>query len=182
MRMQQSKFILLFFLIGLTCMTACHKAPDYPNEPHISFNSIRVVPSYNKDIFANVDSVYVTINFEDGNGDLGNETSSITSGTPKDYFLKTFKAQNGVFTELDLSSIGGFATDGYLPLLSPTSAVGPIDGTLTYSLSFIKPGATIPGYPINKGDTLRFEVRIRDRAGNFSEWTTSSNYILWQSF
>jgi hypothetical protein len=180
--MQQSKFILLLFLIELASLTSCHKAPNYPNEPQVSFNSIRVVSAFNNDIFANVDSVYLTINFKDGNGDLGNETSTISTSTPKDYFLKTFKAQNGVFSELDLSSIGGFSTDGYLPLLSPTSAIGPIDGTLTYNLTFIKPGVAIPGYPLKKGDTLRFDVRIRDRAGNFSEWTTSSNYILWQSF
>jgi hypothetical protein len=182
MRMLHSKLNILLFLFLVTSLVACHKAPEYPNEPEISFNNIKVVPSYNTSILANVDSVYVTVNFKDGDGDLGNEATSISTSTPKDYFLKTFIAKNGVFSELDLSSIGGFANEGYLPLLSPTSAVGPIDGTITYSLSFIKPGGVIPGYPLKKGDTLRFDIRIRDRAGNYSGWTTTSNYILWQSF
>lgn len=53
------------FICILLGASACYQAPEFPEEPEISFNDIKFYDTQNQD------SLVLTINFQDGNGDLG---------------------------------------------------------------------------------------------------------------
>ncbi|MCU0416799.1 MAG: hypothetical protein MUE33_06395 [Cytophagaceae bacterium] len=160
-----SIFFILFLLSA-----SCKRAPGYPDQPSIQFDNLRVTVGTDVNTLARVDSVFITIRFQDGNGDLGNDPPQAN-----DYFLKVFKKSGGVFSEVLFT---GLDYNGKLPLLSPLTASGPIDGTITRSVTFIRPG--IPPGPLFPLDTLRFDVQIKDRAGNFSQWVTTDSFVLWR--
>lgn len=70
----------LFWVLPLVFLAAssCYRAPEFPIEPTISFNSIKfydVVKQPNSDprLGPPKDSLVITINFQDGDGDLGVE-------------------------------------------------------------------------------------------------------------
>lgn len=174
MFLKNTAYFYFILLIGLFVMS-CKKAPNYPKEPSITFLSLNIVPVTvyppNEDPL-NIDSVYIAVNFQDGNGDIG-----ATNGTEKDFLIKVYKKESGVYTYLDL---GAFDFSGILP--KPFSNVaGPIDGTITQVIPFDYIGDNL-FMGLNKDDTLRFTVQLKDRAGNYSNIVTTSDYILWQKF
>ena len=63
---------------GLMFIVCCDKAPEYPVEPKIEFVSLSkntFQPNFSPDIDTTAveDSILVTIKFQDGDGDLGND-------------------------------------------------------------------------------------------------------------
>ena len=63
----------LIFAISLICFAACLNEPEFDNSPQITFESI----SFQKGSSGVRDSLKVTINFKDGDGDLGLHTDSV---------------------------------------------------------------------------------------------------------
>ena len=59
-------FKYLIFFIGPLLFTGCYDAPYMPDEPIISFNRIEFV-----EVDGAADSLILTFNFEDGDGDIG---------------------------------------------------------------------------------------------------------------
>lgn len=157
---------------ALLILNGCLALPKYEDEPSISFNSIRKFTFVNEDqggILA--DSLQITINFQDGNGDIGYPLDQRNADNIN-YFLTVFRQSDGEFKEVVLPP--GFTYNGYTPLLSPTTISGPIDGTITYKLVF--------NYSFSQAvnDTLRFRVQIKDRAGNISNAIDTSPVIIRQ--
>lgn len=174
-------FLGLFFL-------GCKKAPNYPKGPTIQFDNLNVKPvtyydEYN--IKYQVDSLYTTIRFQDGDGDIGNDPAN---SAYVDFFADPYKKINGVFTRVDFydNLQVGDNYNGLLPDLNPSHIPGPIDGKITNippALLAPRPGYPYPStYPFKKDDTLKFHIRIRDRAGNYSNWVETTEFILWKSF
>lgn len=62
-----NKLLSVFIVIipVLFIATACYRAPDFPEVPEISFNDIKFYDTPSQD------SLVLTINFQDGDGDLG---------------------------------------------------------------------------------------------------------------
>ena len=56
---------LPLFIISVTT-TSCFEPPEFSDEPEISFNSIEFVP-----VETRRDSLILTFNFRDGDGDIG---------------------------------------------------------------------------------------------------------------
>ncbi len=67
--LKTSNWIWLIPVI-LLAVSSCYRAPEFPVEPRISFNSLRF---YDVPALGQQDSLVLTINFEDGDGDLGVE-------------------------------------------------------------------------------------------------------------
>ena len=65
--------VLMTVLVG-----ACYNAPEFPSEPSISFNNIIFKQGL---LVTDPDSLILTLNFQDGNGDLGLRAD----GTDTDY-------------------------------------------------------------------------------------------------
>ena len=68
--MQNYAFQIFIFCLFLSSV-GCVIAPDYPDEPVLTYNGI----SKNTIVqgVSNTDSFYISANFTDGDGDLGNE-------------------------------------------------------------------------------------------------------------
>ena len=78
----------LFFVSIALIGTSCYTAPEYPNEPQISFNNI----VFNKGTEEfDPDSLILSLNFQDGDGDLGLRNDGADTGEPYNslwYFIK----------------------------------------------------------------------------------------------
>ena len=91
-------------------MSACLTPPEFANEPEISFNDIIYVKG--GDEFAS-DTLILTINFQDGDGDLGFTEDSLDTYPPynqDNYFVKT---SDGTYVTLADRALPGF--DSLLP-------------------------------------------------------------------
>ena len=163
------KNALYFIFLPILMISACKKAPNYPKEPSITLKEFRVV-SYQSN---KTDTVFIALNFKDGDGDLGNDPLIPNN---KDFFVQIQRKENGIFNPVNL---GALNFDAALPLLSPYRAVGPIDGIINRKIGLEFPPAldTLAQY-----DTLKFEFRIKDRASNYSNWIETDTMVLWRNF
>ncbi len=175
-------FRLAFFLAGAAALTAglsaCLREPDYSTTPEISFNSIqliRVPPKVRGGV--TLDSIRVTINYQDGDGDLGIDDVQGTGvysrnkpdGTPNkfynNYFIEPYLLDRATRQYVSLASLGiitqGIFNSGFpRPIKDANKRAAPIKGTLTFALL----GQDVGGLIAQPGRALRFEVSIADRA------------------
>jgi hypothetical protein len=136
----------------------CVQPPDYPIEPIITFKSLskKQMPQRN----LGTDSVAITFSFTDGDGDLGfedNENSIFLTDTRDNVeklpYSIPFVGLQGVG-----NGISGDITVIFANNL--TCCIYSIDsGRIPCDTSFRVPDAF---------DTLSFKIRIKDRAGHFS--------------
>jgi hypothetical protein len=150
--------------------TSCFKEPDFALSPEISFDSITSQIRLDQFIGATKDSVVVTIKFQDGDGDLGyNENQKGIAQETDDfnYLVKSYRRKNGKFEFFEPL----IPLSGYFPSLKTDSKPGPIEGTLSYTIEFFH--SFTP-----KDDTLKFDIQIKDSAGNLSNVATSEEIVL----
>jgi hypothetical protein len=83
------------------------------------------------------------------------------------YIIRIFRKKKGVFTEFKPS----VPYSGYFPRLKVDGKIGPIEGTIDYSIDFPQPFTPVK-------DSLKFQITIKDRAGNISNTTESSVIVL----
>lgn len=158
------KTIIRFFLTLLifsAATTSCWTPPDYSPVPEIVFNSMdkfEVVEPFSQ---SKQDSVVITIDFKDGDGDLGESTDNRNNpnyGTWGNYELRTFRKVSGnQFEEVILAANSKI----FFPVLKPDRKRGPIEGKLDYAVYF-------PYARNARMTTVKFQIRIRDRALNVS--------------
>lgn len=154
---------------------ACIKEPDYSDVPEISFKEIRKItlPAGTGVGQGVRDSVILSIYFQDGDGDLGVNPND-TINTPKNirsvknYEVKVLRQTQGKFVEAELQ----VPLSGFFPPLRLDKKKGPIEGTLDLSQIFFE-----DLFNKNKRDTLKFEIRIKDRLLNTSN-AIQTNAIL----
>jgi hypothetical protein len=176
--------------LGWAGTSSCLKAPDYPVEPVITFNSIK--QTYVPPVVAGAtpgDTLEFAVDFQDGDGDLGLDDAdtkvapynSPTGGhnnlaTSNNYFIQAFKRnKNNIFEPF--YTFGGYPGeyDGRYPRLESTTdnKPAPLKGTLRYKLRL----------PLNRtsysiGDVMRFEISIMDRAMHQSNTVTTTEITL----
>jgi len=176
------KFNILVFFVSAIALASCVDIPDFSDTPTIFYNGI--------DQFTETDStgrrirenVIITIDFEDGNGDLG--ATSDERNDPKftapyakfmapyaalgNYELVTARKElNGRWTE---SILAGDSLK-WMPILKPDGKAGPIKGKLDLNTSFLYGNSTVP-------ITLKFKVRIKDRALHQSNQIETDSVVV----
>jgi hypothetical protein len=170
-------------------LSSCLKEPEYSATPAISFNDIRVIrrvpPGNNAQP---LDSIRMTINYQDGDGDLG-LTANERLTPPYDFQKGTNRFFNNFFVEAfiknpvtgkyeSLVSRGIVKAGAYNgafphPTTDTDSKSAPIKGTITYA-----PIAFGLGDAFQPRDSVRFEISIADRALHVSNTiTTKAVYI-----
>ncbi|GAB2614546.1 hypothetical protein GCM10027035_08820 [Emticicia sediminis] len=162
-----SGFIILA-AIGL--LIGCYKEVSFDVKPAIEFRSLKKEIRIDQFAGSKKDSVILTIKFQDGDGDLGlNEKEKTAAELTNDfnYIIKIFRKRRGVFTEF----IPDVPYSGYFPRLKADGKIGPIEGTIDYSIDFPHPFTPVK-------DSLKFQVTIKDRAGNISNTTESEVIVL----
>lgn len=152
------KFFLMLFCGSLLLCCSCTKAPEYPIEPQIAFSKMsktRMLQSLGNKYR---DSLALTINFTDGDGDIG--TPENQSIRPTDAFI--------------IDAVSGDTTDFFtLPYVASKGASKAITGAITFAIytnccdvpDAIRCLEKSQKYPL---DTLFYKVIIKDRAGNKS--------------
>ncbi|KPM48896.1 hypothetical protein [Jiulongibacter sediminis] len=123
-----------------------------------------------KFIGANKDSIVINVHFQDGDGDLGlgeEDKANAQKNDDFNYIIKPYRMRNGVFQPYDPL----VPLSGYFPLLKIDEKPGPLEGTLSYTIQFFHSFT-------RKNDTLRFDIQIKDRAGNLSNVTETEPIIV----
>jgi hypothetical protein len=174
-------------------LSSCLKEPEYSTTPAISFNSIRIGRYTPTNIREQVrDTFFITINYQDGDGDLGltdderkAQPSKYTGMFYNNYFIEPF-IKNPVTRKFEPlyavgTPVGGGGTykagdyNGiYLhPTVTTNDKAAPIKGTLTY-----RPQAFGLGETFAAGQTVRFQISIADRALHLSNTITTDSIVI----
>ena len=154
-------FILLLFVF-----VSCKTIPEYSNTPEISFGNTQVIENiFDSLSLSSTDSVIFTINFKDGDGDLGLSQSQIQTDTTPNSYLTEYRLSNGIWQQSATSK-------EQFGLLLEENISSPIDGELYISKSFLH------AIYFKTNDTLKYSFRIRDRAGNFSNTIKSTEFVI----
>jgi hypothetical protein len=187
------KLIKYSFVVTLliSFFWSCKKHVNFPLSPQITFNAIYSQIVYDTSTKAEVDSLTITLNFKDGDGDLGVNTldqnnlkykayadSSYDSNTKKDIYTfvnfrsQMYRKEKGKFMLVPIN------TNGTFPELISYNEVGPIEGTFNYTIDLPVQSALASGLKYN--DTVRFEVYLIDRTLNKSNVITTDSIIIFK--
>jgi hypothetical protein len=157
------------FLNIILLVSSCVKEQKYSKIPHIEFEGFEIKRDQQDPTTLYGDSIVVKIRYEDGDGDLGLAQNDLNS-YGNNYIINIYARQNGVFKKLNFDP----SFDGQFPKLNPDNVVGPIDGVLSRSLFLYHSS------PITPDDTLRFDIKILDRANNESNTITTPTIIVYK--
>lgn len=136
-------------LLAAAMLAGCLKTEEFPVVPHITFKSYEQRP----------DSATLTISFTDGDGDIGlDQGDTLAPFNPgshwyHNFFVDYYRMENGSWV------LQQFALPLYyrIPVITPTGQNKALEGDISVELS----PQVLPQAP---GDTVRFGVRIADRA------------------
>lgn len=160
---------IVFFVLVVAIMAQfCVKPPDYPKEPKIEFLSLS--KNFLKQGKAKGDSLTVSLSYTDGDGDLGYPDNDPTPS---------------VFIRDDRDSFSKF--EYQLPYVEPQGAGNGISGEIsivvpTSCCIYTTPeGVELPCEYVPADflyDTLYYFIKIRDRAGHYSNEIKAGPIIL----
>lgn len=169
------KFNTLLFFASAIALASCVDIPDFSDTPQIFYNGIDQSTETDSSGRKIRENVVITVDFEDGDGDLGASSEERSDpaftapyGNWGNYELVTArKGANGQWTE---SILAGDSLK-WMPILKPDSKAGPIKGKLDLNTSFLYGNSTVP-------ITLKFKVRIRDRALRVSNQIETDSVVV----
>lgn len=157
------KFKLFIVVLSLLAISSCVKPPTYPDEPAIEFVSV------SKQVMTEGDSLQIIISFTDGNGDIGAPDGTQTIDTlpfackvPTDnanFYYDPYKTMF-ILDQRDSCYMGVFKA----AYIEPKGKFDDISG----EIAIITPPVACKKFPPQANDSVRWEIRIRDRSGNFS--------------
>jgi hypothetical protein len=151
------KLKILLFLITSIALASCVDIPDFDDTPRIFYNSIDTQPEYDANGKKVQENITVTIDFEDGDGDLGASDAEIADSVKYrdwgNYELVTSTLTNGRWVDR-INTVDLFK---WFPDLKPDGKSGPIKGKLDLHTTAIYFDSSVPV-------TIKYKVRIRDRA------------------
>ncbi len=145
-----SKSIFAFFPIFL--LFSCVEIPDFSNTPYISNARVSKYIVDNAS-FGTVDSLRISFDFQDGDGDLGDTTVKFN-----DFDLRKERIEKGD-TILDNTSR---PTVKFKYLFDQKIKNSPISGTVTFYYSESQ------NLALKTNDTIRYSIQIKDRKQNMS--------------
>jgi hypothetical protein len=176
---------IFWIVMCLVCFGSCVQEPNFSTTPVIKFNSIRKIVKTSNDGLGSkikIDSVIMSVDFQDGDGDLGLTVAQLKAN-PKykdfsNFIVDVLIQKNGKFVPINFSPrLGGLVNFPFLPNQKP----GPIEGRVDYSTPFVY--AFWKGYsPLftEKNDTLKFQIKIVDNAFHVSNTIETDPIIIFQ--
>lgn len=163
--MKLFKYISLFSIIAFIALSgSCVKEKDFPPEPTIEF------VKYTK---YGLDSADCIISFKDGDGDIGIVQGDTVS--KDDFQLKyLYKGTDGQFHPFDaIDSTSAMDTLFYsyrVPNITPEGQFKALEGQIKAKLR-----AAPLYFPTHT--VVKFEIRLRDRAGHLSNMVSTGEII-----
>lgn len=164
------KSILIVMGLAALLVTGCMKQPEYPVEPRITFNGFTYL--FNADSTFSGEGL-ISFSYTDGDGDLGLDDADTLQpfGFNDTHYYNMLvdylKSVNGVFVKTPLLSWNA-QTQSYdtvsfnarFKRLRDAEEPKPVSGSMEYKLTVLN--------PFSPDDTVKFEIRILDRALNES--------------
>ncbi|NLR89568.1 MULTISPECIES: hypothetical protein [Flammeovirga] len=169
-------------LLILLMLSSCFGEPEFPLEPEIEFAWIE---NYNSE--EKKDSVYIAFTFKDGDGDLGLDPEdnegpyapktidpvngdTIDNKYHNNYFVEVLrKEEDGTYQPVTYEGETNF--NGRFPMLNTSGRDRPLEGELRYGIVLWFDG--VFESPLYKGDSVKFNIHICDRALNESNEITT---------
>jgi hypothetical protein len=160
-----------YIIILATCTIlpgSCGKIEQLPAVPRIEFRNFTVFDSI--DILGNkAKGAKLLFYFEDGDGDLGIERSSDGISDSLNLLLTLYRKENGIMTP-DTVSKSPYSRHGYrIPYMERLGQNKILRGTIKVSFLYAVYSA---------GDTIIYDFKIRDRAGNESNVASTCEIVL----
>ncbi|HNQ11811.1 MAG TPA: hypothetical protein PKH65_01140 [Bacteroidia bacterium] len=171
-------------IVLLSVLISCTKDDQFSEIPNIELKNIFKTGSSVRD-----SSVFITLNFTDGDGDIGLKDTDTQA--PYDtcsiyqynYFAKIFERKNGIYKQFVFTGFNSVCNAALsqtldslyfarIPFLTPTGQNKSLEGEITLEIPFLQLGYLV------KNDTMRFEVFIYDRALHKSNVVTTSDIVL----
>ncbi len=156
---------LLFAIAALALLHACTQPPEYPVEPVIEYLSVS--KNVMREGKFQEDTLFVTIGFTDGDGDIGHENADNTI----DLYVTDLRT--------------GITDNSYkVPYVPELGSGNGISGTITFQLYSTCCIFDDPGYvpcedvAPQPTDTVRYEIYLIDRAGNVSNTVQTEPIII----
>lgn len=150
-------------LVAVTLVLgSCLKREAFPVEPVIGMKSVEMTG----------DSTLITITFTDGDGDIGlaeSDTFPPFDAASTYYFNLFFDPQrkvNGTWTDVNLPYYYRVAP------ITPTGQDKSLNGEIAWALRL----QFFPLPPLSHGDTVRFNIRLVDRALHVSNTVTTEAF------
>lgn len=162
-----SKYVAGFIL--LAGALACSTPPEYPFEPIITYEGLnRVSIPQSSGTQSDLDTLIIRMGFTDGDGDLGDKDSiNIFLTDSRDGFEHVFKIN-------EIPELGsGRSISGEIAIKLTNNS-----STKYFCCTFPNTRVTcIPSteYP---EDTMSYSIRIRDRAGNWSNTIRTETFRI----
>ncbi|WP_149239778.1 hypothetical protein [Dyadobacter sp. 32] len=159
----------LIILLAVSLL-GCIKIPDISHTPKIAYNGIKQYTIFDSAGRKITEKVILTIDFEDGDGDLGNtadERAGEYENHPNYELVTLTKQPDGSWSE----KIRNEDIPKWMPVLKPDVKAGPIRGKLDYNSSYPYGNSTVP-------ITLKFKIRIKDRALNVSNQIMETDTVV----
>lgn len=154
--MQFTNLRLIIILLIITLSYSCLKTEEYPIEPEIAFNSFTVYG----------DSAKLTIDFTDGDGDIGlSESDTISPYNPgqkyhHNLFLEYYEKDDALGWVAGKDLAGNNIVFKYrVPNLTPTGKNKALKGKIEVTIepTYFNPFST-------NADTLKYKITLVDRA------------------
>lgn len=163
---------IVVFAVAMLILKSCISPPSYPVTPRIEFRSL------SDTLINQLDTFNLIVYFEDGDGDLGNLPSEdsvcLNPCLPEGADSSCFS--NKLFSVFAVDDRTGclLASGTVVPNIPAKGSTNAISGEMIITvgpvccfdkLNNIGGCVPLPEYP---RDSLTFKLRIRDKAGNFS--------------
>lgn len=144
-------------MFAITFLVACTDEEQYPLEPIIEFNSI----------VTNGDEAVLTLNFTDGDGNIGLQEFEVDSPYNFNLFLDYYEKQNGKFEKVNLPIPFSYR----IPMINKSDRERPLKGEIKVDIS--------PTYfnPFSQYDTLKLDIYILDRKLNKSNTVSTPELV-----
>ncbi|OHX67649.1 hypothetical protein [Flammeovirga pacifica] len=172
-------------------MSSCFGEPEFPLEPEIDFAWIENRSGMEGDSpQGKQDSIYIAINFRDGDGDLGlsgeeqdppysgtipdpnNPDTTIVNKYYNNYFIDILRKRSDESDYTKVEFDDGATFNGRFPILNTSGRDRPLEGELRYEVNLVVDENLQDRFL--KGDSVKFEVHICDRALNESNLITTA--------
>ncbi len=158
-----SKIIL--FIVLLTLFFACKKREEFSDIPYLEFIKYEIKDSI--DALGNITKLCeLHLFFTDGDGDIGLFEEDTIAPFDYNLFVNYFEMKNN-----SLQQIIDTLNPPYhirIPNLTPTGQNKSLKVDMKYDVDIT----------YRNSDTIKFELKLFDRALNESEWVSSSLIIL----
>ncbi|WP_417601146.1 hypothetical protein [Owenweeksia hongkongensis] len=170
MKIQFPKILLCALFLVLTYV-GCKKDKAFPDTPNLKWDDYEIMPENGP-----IDEIVLNLAFTDGDGDIGSGSQNAydtCNSQSYDLFIRYFEKVGGSYQEVfpvDTTSCLYFHQR--FPDITPEGQNKILEGNIYAPFIFL-------GFPSNANvDTIKFEVVLKDRAGNKSNVATSPGIFI----